>query len=101
MILALLYQILIPEEFKCNVSSVLIETSNWLRSNILSLNCDKILFLQFLTKHQNEIEMQIITSNTVITNTNSTKFLGVIIDSALPWKDHITRLTSKQKSVMQ
>ena len=84
-----------PEEFKCTVSSVFIETSNWLQSNFLSLNCDKTLFLQFLTKNQNEIEMQIITSNTVITNTNSTKFLGVIIDSTLSWKDHITRLTSK------
>ena len=84
-----------PEEFKCNVSSVLIETSNWFQSNFLSLNCDKTLFLQFLTKNQNEIEMQIITSNTIITNTNSTKFLGVIIDSTLSWKDHITRLTLK------
>jgi hypothetical protein len=83
------------EKFKCNVTSVLIETSNWFQSNFLSLNCDKTLFLQFLTKNQNEIEMQIITSNTVITNTNSTKFLGVIIDSTLSWKDHITRLTLK------
>ena len=39
--------------------------------------------------------MQIIFSNTIITNINSTKFLGLIIDSTLSWKDHITRLTSK------
>jgi len=39
--------------------------------------------------------MQIISSNTIITNINSTKFLGLIIDSTLSWKDHITRLTSK------
>jgi hypothetical protein len=39
--------------------------------------------------------MQIITSNTIITNTNSTKFLGLIIDSTLSCKDHITGLTSK------
>jgi hypothetical protein len=39
--------------------------------------------------------MQIISSNTIITNINSTKILGLIIDSSLSWKDHITGLTSK------
>jgi hypothetical protein len=39
--------------------------------------------------------MQIISSNTIITNINSTKFLGLTIDSILSWKDHITGLTSK------
>jgi hypothetical protein len=38
--------------------------------------------------------MKIISSNTKITNTNCTRFLGLIIDSSLPWKDHITELTS-------
>jgi len=39
--------------------------------------------------------MQIISSHTIITNTNSTRFLGLIIDSSLSWKDHISELTSK------
>jgi hypothetical protein len=39
--------------------------------------------------------MQIIASNTIITNINSTRFLGLIIDSTLSWKDHIVELTSK------
>ena len=39
--------------------------------------------------------MQIIAFNTLITNINSTRFLGFIIDSALSWKDHIIELTSK------
>jgi hypothetical protein len=39
--------------------------------------------------------MQTISSNTIITNINSTKFLGPIIDSTLSWTDHITVLTSK------
>jgi hypothetical protein len=39
------------EEFKSNVSSVLIETISWFQSNFLSLNCDKTYFLQFLTKN--------------------------------------------------
>ena len=84
-----------PEEFKSNISLVLIETFNWFQSNLLTLNCDKTHFLQFVTKKCSEINMQIISSNTVITNINSTKFLGLIIDSTLSWKDHITRLRLK------
>jgi len=84
-----------PEEFKSNISLVLIETSNWFQSNLLTLNCDKTHFLQFLTKKHKDIKMQTISSNTIITNINSTKFLGLIIDSTLSWKDHITGLTSK------
>jgi hypothetical protein len=39
--------------------------------------------------------MQIISSNTIIINTNSTRFLELIIDSSLSWKYYITELTSK------
>jgi hypothetical protein len=85
-----------PEEFKSNISLVFIETVNWFQSNLLTLNCDKTHFLQFLTIKCIEIKMQIISSNTIITNINSTKFLGLIIDSTLSWKDHITGLTKSK-----
>ena len=39
--------------------------------------------------------MKIISSNRIITNINSTKLLGLIIDSTFSMKDLITRLTSK------
>jgi len=39
-----------PEEFKSNISLVLIDTINWFQSNLLTRNCEKIHFLQFLTK---------------------------------------------------
>ena len=51
--------------------------------------------MQFLTKKQKEIKLQIVTSNSLITNINSTKFLGLTIDSTLSWKERITELTSK------
>ena len=78
-----------PEEFKNKINTVLIEIINWFQSNFLILNCDKTHFLQFLTKKHNEIKMQIISSITMITNINSTRFLGLTIDSSLLWKDHI------------
>ena len=52
-------------------------------------------FLQYVTKKQNEMQQHIITSNSVITNINCTKFLGLIIDSTLSWKDHVTEITPK------
>jgi hypothetical protein len=60
-----------------------------------TLNYNKTHFLQFLTKKQKEIKIQIIASNSVITNINRTKFLGLIIDTTLSWNDQIVELTSK------
>ena len=59
------------------------------------MNYNKTHFLQFFVKKQNEIAIQIITSNTILTNINSTKFLGLTIDSMLSWREHIMALTSK------
>jgi hypothetical protein len=78
-----------PEEFKNNINSVMTEIINWFQSNLLTLNCNKTHFLQFLTKNQNEIKIQIIASNSIITNINNTKFLDLFIDNTLSWKDHI------------
>jgi len=82
-------------DFRNTLQLTMVELSNWLRSNLLSLNYDKTYFLQFLTKKNNEIQQQVAISNSFITNINSTKFLGLIIDSTMSWKDHITELTPK------
>jgi mannose/fructose/N-acetylgalactosamine-specific phosphotransferase system component IID len=42
-----------PEEFKNNLHSVMTEIPNWCKSNLLTLNCNKTHFMQFLTKKQN------------------------------------------------
>jgi hypothetical protein len=39
--------------------------------------------------------MQLISTNSVNTSINCTKFLGVNIDCTLPWKGHITELSSR------
>jgi len=69
--------------------------TNWFQSNLLTLNCNKTYFMQFLTKKQNERKIQIIAPNSVNTNINSTKFPGLIISNSLSWKDHIAALTWK------
>ena len=49
--------------------------------------------MQFFTKKQNERKIQIIAPNSINTNINSTKFLGLIIDNTLSWKKHNVALT--------
>ena len=71
------------------------ESIKWFQSNLLTLNYEKTHFLQFLTKNQNLMKILIVASNTIIINVNNTKFLGIIIDSSISWKEHISDLTSK------
>jgi len=82
-------------DFRYTLHLAMIEISNWFQCNRLTLNYDKTYFIQFLTKKQNKIQQQIVTSNSVIANINCTKFLGLIIDSTLSWKDHITEIIPK------
>ena len=41
------------------------------------------------------MKIKIVVSNSIITNVNSTKFLGLTIDNTLSWKEHIANVTSK------
>ena len=52
-----------PDEFKNNINSVKTEITNWFQSNLLTINCNKTQFMQFLTKKQNERKIQIIAPN--------------------------------------
>jgi len=71
------------------------EITSWFQGNLLTLNCNKTHFMQFLTKKQNERKIQIIAPNSIQTNINSTKFLGSIINNTLSCQNHIAALTSK------
>jgi len=83
------------QEFKQTIDIAIQETNNWFLSNLLTVNYNKTHFLQFFTKKQNKIPIQIISSNTILTNIHSTKFLGLTLDSMLSWREHFTALTSK------
>ena len=59
------------------------------------LNYDKTYFLQFLTKTDHEINMQVSFGNREIVTAQSLKFWGLTIDTILTWKHHIGELTSR------
>jgi hypothetical protein len=68
--------------------------NKWFHSNLLMLNYDKTYFLQFLTKSDHEIKMQVLFSNRKIATTQSLKFLGLTIDTSFTWKYHVGELIS-------
>jgi len=57
-----------PEEFKNDINSVMTEITDWVQSNLLTLNCNKTHFMQFLTKKQKERKIQIIAPNSINTD---------------------------------
>ena len=59
------------------------------------LNYDKTYLLQFLTKTDNEINMQVSFGNRKIATAQSLKFWGLTIHTTLTWKHHIGELTSR------
>jgi len=68
----------------------------WLRANKLTLNVDKTHFMLFSpSRKKYEISENVVIQNSTIEHVHFTKFLGVIIDSNLSWKNHISYISSK------
>ena len=74
---------------------MLSEINKWFYSNLLMLNSDKTYFLQFLTKTDCEINMQVSFANRKIAAIQSSKFLGLTVNTSLTWKYQIGELTSR------
>ena len=84
-----------PEEFQNNINLAVNEITHWFQSNLLTMNYRKTHFKQILTKKQCTRKIQITAPNSMKSNINSTKFLGLTIDDSLSWKDHIAAITPK------
>jgi len=66
-----------------------------LRANQLSLNFNKINYVHFKTKRNSSFNLKIGFNNNFITNSSYKKFLGVALDNALSWNNHIDILMKK------
>ena len=78
------------------LNNELLNVSNWLISNKLSLNISKthyMLFHRARLKSNNKEEVFI--NNCKIQEVTFTKFLGVIIDNNLNWTNHISYIQKK------
>ena len=70
------------------------EIVKWLKVNKLTLNVDKTQCMLFTRKKCNT-KLSIKIENSFITQVTKTKFLGIIIDEKLNWKDHILYISNK------
>ena len=76
------------------VNDELKKLNTWFDFNKLSLNVKKTNYMIFTSRVvQNELELYI--NNEKIEKVQSTKFLGVVIDDKLNWKEHIARVKGK------
>ena len=76
------------------VCEVLENLKIWFIVNKLSLNINKTNFMLFSKRHCDKTIL-IKLDEYVIDRVYSTKFLGVVIDSELNWKEHIKKVKSK------
>ena len=81
----------VQQELEADLNKI----SEWLKVNKLSLNIKKTHFIVFTNKNASKPILNISIDEHKIDETDHTKFLGVVIDSKLTWKNHISYITGK------
>ncbi len=84
------------KEIIAKLNPELVLLSEWFKANKLSLNLTKTHFMVFhRAKFKSNDMIPLKINNNVIEKTESTKFLGVIIDNKLTWTNHIVHVKNK------
>ena len=77
------------------MTSELPQISDWLKANKLSLDIKKTHYMPFSGGKRPPTDLNIEIDNQKIAPVFRTKFLGVVVDSKLYWKEHISYITWK------
>ena len=77
------------------INSELKKLSLWFKVNKLSLNISKTNFVAFTSSKLINSSININIDGTLISQVESTKFLGIEIDNSLSWKIHINKVEQK------
>ena len=79
-----------------HLNEQLCKVGQWLRVNKLSLNVDKSNFVVFHPPQKKVCySINLLINDNIIRRENSIKYLGIIIDSNLNWKEHVHELCKK------
>ena len=74
------------------INEELREVSNWFKANKLSVNASKTNYMILRTPRMvstmDELNVNVILDSTALEKVTHTKFLGVLIDNCLVWKNH-------------
>ena len=78
------------------VNDELKNISFWFSANKLSVNTDKTKYMLFQTGNPTQTQTTEIKMNSsTLEEVHCVKFLGVLVDNKLSWKDHVTYITIK------
>jgi hypothetical protein len=76
-------------DFNININQTFQDINTWFNVSLLTLNFSKTQYVDFRTKNYYNVNTQINYGQKFITNATKIKFLGLIIDDTLSWKQHI------------
>jgi len=82
-------------KFKQKMNLALMILDQWFIANQLVLNITKTNVIKFTLKTRVHAPLGISYKNYVLVEVNSTKFLGIHIDSHMNWKIHIEQISHK------
>ena len=83
-------------ELETTVNSELAQVQEWLTLNQLTLNIKKTNFIIFKShKKRLRRDLHLTLNGTVLQRVEDSKFLGIVIDQLLTWKNHIDYITKK------
>ena len=74
------------------MNNELLNLTDWLRANKLSLNISKTNYMLFTYHKQQDTNIDLQLSNSNIQRTKCAKFLGLYIDDKLKWDEHINMM---------
>ena len=83
------------KQMQNTINKELLNISNWLKANKLSLNVKKTHYMIFTRKKHTDTDIILSIDGEPIYEVQKTKFLGVIIDKKLTWKEHIALTAGK------
>ena len=83
-------------ELETTVNSELAQVQEWLTLNQLTLNIKKTNFIIFKShKKLLRRDLRLTLNGTVLQRVEDSKFLGIVIDQHLTWKNHIDYITKR------
>lgn len=81
-----------------SMNTELCKVSEWIKANKLTINLSKTFYMISSTQN-NEVNFNIRIDNFVLNQVNNIKFLGVVIDDKISWKQHLYQLNNKMSQI--
>jgi len=85
-------------DFNININHSFCNIISWFNSNILILNFNKAHYVEFRMKNFYQVKTKVKYEHEILSNSTETKFLGLIINQTLCWKQHMNQIATKLRS---